>query len=112
MEITLTQDQLDEIQRQTQKLTKEEQMEKDFLDLWNGCTIKFDFEKYPKTIFLMKDGEIFFELNFENMHLWCSYNNVWLIFKEKYGLKYDGVQFSIRRILRGLKLDGLIPVTS
>lgn len=111
VKITLTQDQLNEIQRQTQKLTKEtkeDQMEKEFLDMWNGCVIHFDFEKYPESIFLMKDGEYFFEQDWKNKRLWCSIKYVWSIFESKYGLERNEIQLFIKAMVeKHFKLGGL-----
>lgn len=110
VKITLTKEQLEEIARQTQKVSKKEEMEKEFLNLWNGCTLKFDFEKYSQSIFLMKDGKYFFEQDFKRNYLWCSYNNVWSIFESKYGLEYNEIQSFIRDMVeQHFKLGGLTP---
>lgn len=112
VKITLTQDQLNEIARQTQTKSKEQEMEEEFLNLWNGCTIKFDFEKYPQSIFLMKDGKYFFKQDFKNNNLWCSRQNVWSIFEKKFGLKYTEIQlFITSTVEQHFKLRGLTPWT-
>ena len=107
VKITLTEQQLKEIKEQTEKPSKEQI----FLDLWNGCTIKFDFEKYPEKIFLMKNDKVIFEQDHKNGRLWCNYNRVWLIFEKEFGMKYDDIQSFIKNMVeKHFKLWVLTPL--
>ena len=51
-----------------------------FQDMWDGCTIYHDPE-YPDSVFYMKNGEWWFELDTKNNILWCVYEYLWGILK-------------------------------
>ena len=44
--------------------------EQRFLELLNGCTIKIDKEEYPNSVFYVKGGKIFFEI--EKTKFWTD----------------------------------------
>jgi len=114
VKITLTQDQLDEIQRQNQKLTKEDnkkQMEEEFLEMWNNCEIKFDLEEFSDSKFFMKNGKYFFSYDLRWDFLHCSYDNVWFILENNYNFSYLETQAFIKSMLKKhFKWDKLTPV--
>jgi hypothetical protein len=106
VQITLTEEQLKKIKKQTEKVSAE----KRFLDLWNGCAIKFDFEKYPERIFLMKDNMVMFEQDFKNGYLWCDYKLVWSVFENEYGFTYTDIQSFIKDVVeRHFKMGVITP---
>ena len=92
VQITLTEGQLKEIKKQTEKISAEQR----FLDLWNECTIKFDFDKYPESIFLMKNDRVIFEQDFKYGNLWVNYDLVWSVFEKEYSLNYVDIQSLIK----------------
>jgi hypothetical protein len=65
---------------QNKQLSREVEVEEKFLDMWNGCTIKFDYKKRPESIFLVKNDKYMFEQDYKNGYLWCSYDDVWSVF--------------------------------
>lgn len=114
VKITLTQDQLDEIQRQNQKLTKKDnkkQTEEEFLEMWNNCEIKFDFERFPDSKFFMKNGKYFFRYDLKIDSFYCSYDNVWFVLENNYDFTYLETQAFIKSMLKKhFKWDKLTPL--
>ncbi len=109
--ITLTGEQLAQIDAELKKRNNIISAEQRFLEMWNGCIQNFDFEKNPNRIFLLKNNGIWFQQDLKNDILWCDYNKVCSVFEKEYGMKYNEIQSFIKDILeRRFKLGYLTPV--
>ena len=51
---------------------------------------EYNDNRYPNSIFYLKNGKIYFELDVENHILYCSYTLVWDVFSEQ--SKYNHVE--------------------
>ena len=96
------------------RLSKERQMEDLFLHLCEGLEIREDRNRYPNSIFLMKNGEVWFEIekeqNEKNGKFWCSFEKYWSVFEKKLRLNYTEIQsFTKDMVERHFKLSGLTP---
>lgn len=81
-----------------------------FLDMWFGCTLHRDIE-YPNSVFLMKNGEVWFEQDFKNGCLHCRYDKVWKIFEDKFGYNHNKIRDLINDIVvEHFKLSGIVPI--
>lgn len=61
-----------------------------FLQIFDGCTVRFDMEKYPNSIFYFdKDGNFLAEYDSQTNFFWVSYPKVWQVFEAQFSLNYD-----------------------
>ena len=96
-----------------EKITNQSDLSKEerFLQLIDGLTIKIDKEKYSDSIFFFKGNDYYFEI--EKTDIWCSYDQVWSVFKREYGMNYDGIQVFIKDMVeRHFKMNGVTPFQS
>jgi len=108
--ITLTDEQLAQINDEIKKRKTQITPEKRLLQMWNGCTLKLNFENSPKKVFLMKNNEVWFEQDFELNSLWCNYSLVWVVLEMEFGMNYSETQSFVKHILeRHFKLGYLTP---
>ena len=76
-----------------------------FLSFLDGCKILTD-RHYPNYIFYHKDGKILFQQEFKNKYFYVRHDLIWLVFEQKYNLKYTQIQALIKNILEThLKLE-------
>ena len=82
-----------------------------FWELVSGTTLKFDFGKYPNTLFGFREDQYVWEYDLENHALWLGYSTVWSILKDEFGLDHDGVQRVIKNeVEEHFKCKGVTPV--
>ena len=88
--------------------------EKLFLELVEGFQWKYDLEKYPNSLYALKDGVCIFQFfdlesinpkkiissyrfslkqDLKNERIWFSYYKMWSIFESKFEMKYDDIRF-------------------
>src|SRR5690606_17537227 len=67
-----------------------------FWELVSATEVKFDFDRYPRTLFGFRDGEYLWEFDFRNNYLWLRYSTVWSVLENEYGLNYDDVQSLVK----------------
>ena len=65
-------------------------------ELVSGTEVKFDFKKYPRTLFGFRDDEYVWEYNFDNGCLWLRNLTVWSILEYEYSLNYGDVQSLVK----------------
>ena len=87
-----------------------------FLYLIEDLVIKIDKEKYPNSIFLFKNGEVWFEIykrqDEKNGNIWCSNKHYWLVFEREYGLNYTEIQELTKDMVgKHFKLKELTPIS-
>ena len=83
--------------------------EQRLLQLFEGCVIHFD-EQYPESVFFMKDGEIYFELDAKNNYIWCRYNYVWQLFETEFDLNSNQIRDLIKgQVEQRFKMRGVTP---
>ncbi len=71
-----------------------------FEDLLPQMVIKEDQKRYPYRYFFFIDDKYYMDLNFRNGSLWCSNQNIWLIFlKKKNNYSLEEIQLFIRNIM-------------
>ena len=70
--------------------------EQRLLQMFEGCVIHFD-DEYPDSVFFMKEGEVWFELDAKNNYLWCRWKYVWQVFETQFDLNYN----QIRDLIKG-----------
>ena len=84
-------------------------MEVFFLSFLEGCEIKIS-DKYPDSIFYIKNDKILFQQKMKNKYFWVEYDFIWSIFERKYGLNYTETQAFIKDLLEThIKLEGYTP---
>jgi len=107
---------IQELEKQIESLKKEcekEEMEQWFKSLLNGIEIEIN-DKYPNEVFYKKNKKYFFSLeqnsnNKEERYLWCSYDLVWNILRNKYYLTDSLIQLFIKSMAeKYLKLKEVI----
>jgi hypothetical protein len=106
-----TEQKIQELEKQIEKLKKEEEMEQWFKSLLNGLEIEIN-DKAPESVFYKKDGKVFFELiqKSEKRYFWCNYKLVWNILRDKYKFNYDETQAFIKSMVeQHLKLEAVTP---
>ena len=59
---------------------------------------EFIIDEYSNSEFY-KYNKLYFNYDSLNDTLWCSNENVWLIFKEKYGLNYQEIEDLLKEML-------------
>ena len=72
--------------------------ETEVLNILYDSDIKFDFEKFPNSIFVFKNDEFIFEYDIKYGILWCSYDKIWRFFHEKYLLN----DLQITNLIKGV----------
>ena len=81
-----------------------------FWELVSGTKLKFDFEKYPNTIFGFRDGKYVWEYDFKNNHLWLRYTTAWSVLQKEFGLNYNDIQSLIKsEVEKHFKCKGVTP---
>lgn len=81
-----------------------------FWELVSGTEVKFDFKKYPRTLFGFRDGEYVWEFDFRNNYLWLRYSTVWSVLETEYSLDYDDVQALVKNVVEEhFKCGGVTP---
>src|SRR5690606_33099812 len=79
-------------------------------ELVSGTEIKFDFDKYPRTLFGFRDGEYLWEFDFISNYLWLRYSTVWFVLETEYSLDYNDVQALVRsEVEEHFKCRGVAP---
>ena len=105
IKITLTSEQLQEIERQ-----KNNTPENLFKELLQGIDINkpvVDFEKYPDSIFWFKGDTRIFEYEFKNQMIWVNIE-FWEKFEPFFNSKYTKIQDFIKiQVENLLKLKGI-----
>lgn len=81
-----------------------------FWELVSGTEVKFDFKKYPRTLFGFRDGEYLWEFDFRSKYLWLRYSTVWFVLETEYSLDYNDVQALVRsEVEKHFKCRGVAP---
>jgi len=79
-------------------------------ELVSGTEIKFDFDKYPNTIFGFRGDKYVWELDFRNNYLWLRHSTVWSVLENEYGLNYSDVQSLVKNEMdKHFKCRGVTP---
>jgi len=52
----------------------------------------YESDKYPEHLFFMKDGEVIFDYNKETKVVFISYEDIWSLLENFFGLKYEEIQ--------------------
>jgi len=82
-----------------------------FWELVSATEVKFDFAKWPHTIFGFRGHNYVWEFDFENSYLWLRYSTVWSVLETEYSLDYNDVQALVRsEVEEHLKCRGLTPL--
>src|SRR5690606_41207565 len=68
-------------------------------ELVSGTEVKFDFDKYPRTLFGFRDGEYVWGFNFRNNYLWLRYSTVWSVLEREYSLTYYEIQSLVKNVV-------------
>ena len=68
------------------------------LSLFQGLE-EYKDDKFPNSIFYLKYGEIYFELDVDNNILYCSYTLVWNVFSEQNKYNYGETQRVIKNMV-------------
>ena len=85
------------------KDSKLEAMEKRFIELMNGLTIKL----VDGGINYYRGDEWFAEQDIKNKVVWFRYSRFWLFFEKEFGLKYDDItSFTTNMVKKHLNCDG------
>ena len=82
-----------------------------FKSLLNSLDQKV-YDRYPNSIFYVKDNEVYMEYDKENGYLWISYDKIWSVFQLKYHMEDLQIQRFIKDMMEEhYKLRGLTPYT-
>ena len=108
VQITLTEEQLIEIKRQTLKLS----IEKKILGMWYGCAVKFNFDTFPNRIFIVKDDKIMCEHRLDHKFIYVNYDLVWSVIEKEYSLDYDDTQYFLCSVVKKYFIPDLLEVTT
>lgn len=61
-----------------------------FLQIFDGCVVRLDMEKYPNSIFYFdKDGNFLAEYDSHTNTFWVSYPKVWQVFQAQFSPNYN-----------------------
>jgi hypothetical protein len=64
-----------------------------FLQLFDGCIVRFDRKNYPDYIFYFdKDGNYLAEYNSESNKFWVNYTKVWEVFQTEFSLNHNSTK--------------------
>ena len=77
------------------------------LSLFQGLE-EYKDDRYPNSIFYLKNNNIYFELDVENHILYCSYNLAWNVFSEQSKYNYDETLRVIKYVVEKYTNWGLI----
>ena len=81
-----------------------------FWELVSATEVKFDFDRYPHTLFGFRDGEYVWEFDFKSKCLWLRYSTVWFVLETEYSLDYNDVQALVRsEVEKYFKCRGVAP---
>ncbi len=70
------------------------------------------YENYPDSVFFLKDGLVFFELDSKRKYLWCRYDKVWNALSVALDGKVNTIQdFITNQVEQRYKLKGFTPVS-
>ena len=85
--------------------------EQAFHEMMNGCVIWNNDPQNEGCTNYMKDGKFMFQQDSKNGYFWCSYERVWSVFRDEFGMKCEQWQAFVTKLLeerynlRGLKTD-------
>lgn len=80
-----------------------------FSEITAGLVIHL-YENYPNSVFFMKEGLAFFELDFKNNYLWCRPDKVWDVLYSSIGENNNATQSFIKnQVEQRYKLKGFTP---
>ena len=80
------------------------------LDFIDTLEIKYKRNSFPQSLFLMKDGKIYFELDFKNKYLFYSWKYVFNVFESKFGYNVQQMNVLLTSILEEhFKIGSLTP---
>lgn len=83
--------------------------EEKFLELFQGLEMKSDIEKYPNSVFFFRGDKCILEK--EKHYLWVSYNRIWKIFEDEFGMDYGEIQTFIKSMVeKHFKMTEVTPV--
>jgi hypothetical protein len=54
--------------------------------------VRYETDKFPNSIFYMKDGKVIFTYYKENGNVYISYDKIWLFLESFFGLEYEEIQ--------------------
>ena len=82
-----------------------------FLNKGYGDLTEYRTDKYPNSIFYMKDNKVFMEWNKKNGMLWVDYDTIWADLENWFSLGYDGIQSVITKwVDRDYNIRGVTPM--
>lgn len=81
-----------------EKFDIKHEMEIFFLSFLDGCEIKLS-EKYPGSIFFIKNDVVLFEQETKNKYFYIRYDSIWWVFGSKYGLDYFEIRSFTKEML-------------
>ncbi len=68
------------------------------LSIFQGLE-EYKDDRYPNSIYYLKNGKIYFELDVDKHILYCNYTLVWRVFSEQNKLDYDETQRVIKDVV-------------
>jgi len=81
-----------------------------FWELVSATEIKFDFDKWPHTIFGFRGNKYVWEFDFKNYHLWLRYEELWAVLVQEFGLTYNDVHSLVKNeVEEHFKCRGVTP---
>ena len=100
-EFNIPQELVDQIKSVVSSGSKEEEMEKFFLECFNGCEIVLK----DVFVYYKKDGKVIMEQDLKNEYFWFDYDKFWSVFYVKFDLDYNKTQAFLKTMLdKHLKL--------
>jgi hypothetical protein len=81
------------------------------LSLFQGLE-EYNDNRYPNSIFYLKNNNIYFELDVDKHILYCSYNLVWRVFSEQSKYNYGETQRVIKDVVEKYTNWGTITPTN
>ena len=81
------------------------------LSLFQGLE-EYKDDRFPNSIFYLKNNNIYFELDVEKHILYCSYNLVWRVFSEQSKYNYGETQRVIKDVVERYTYCGSITPTA
>ena len=91
------------------KEDKEKEMKNFLRENLNGTTIKLN-DKYPQSVFYLKNDKVLFELyqDGKNREFYVRYDDIWSVFETKYSMEYADIQAFIKNAVEtDLKLGSI-----
>ena len=68
-----------------------------FLNKGYGDLTEYRTDKYPDSIFYMKDNKVYMEQDVENKKLWVDYDTIWVDLIMWFSLKHNDIQSVITK---------------